>query len=135
MKIQWQPDLATGHLQIDEHHKEMFEKINQLIEACKEKREKPVIVEMLDFLNRYVSSHFAVEEAYWEQHGIQHTREHLRQHQELRTKLDALNQECLHEGVTLAVVARSLNLTYLWLKGHIQKMDREMVVASQGGRP
>ena len=57
MKIQWHPDLATGHREIDSDHQELFQKIDTLVTACKENKEKPVVLELLPFLKQYVNSH------------------------------------------------------------------------------
>ena len=127
MKIAWQAVLETGHSEIDANHKEMFQKINELIIACKEKREKPVVIDHLTFLHKYVHRHFAVEERYMVEHCIPNQDEHLRQHEQLRNNLEILMQECLSSGANLSVVANTLKLTYLWLKDHIQLMDKRMV--------
>ena len=127
MKIQWHPDLATGHHEIDADHKEIFDKINELIVACKEKKEKPVVTELLRYLNRYVHSHFVLEESYLLQQGALNIQEHIRQHDCLRKNLDEITSESMLSGVNLSVVAKTLKLTYLWLKDHIQKMDKEII--------
>ncbi|QOX77810.1 hemerythrin family protein [Trichlorobacter lovleyi] len=135
MKIEWHPRLSTGHAEIDAHHREMFEKINELIDACKQGREKPVVLELLTFLQRYVQCHFAAEEEYLTQHGVPNRREHLRQHEELKKQLEKVRTDCAQEGTSLAVVTNSLKLTYVWLKDHIQVMDRSMVTTNAAVGP
>lgn len=134
MKIEWHPTLATGDMQIDAHHRAMLEKINELIVACKERRETAVVHELLGFLQQYVEEHFAAEESYLRQHKVANMHEHCRQHQQLKRQLDELEKSCNQEGVSLAVVTNSLKLTYLWLKEHIQVMDCSMVSAAATSR-
>jgi hemerythrin len=134
MSIQWHADLATGNSEIDGHHKEILNKINELIGACKEGREKTVVIELLAFLNRYVDSYFVVEEGFLERNGSPNIQEHLRQHFRLREDLKTLITQCAHEGVTLGVVANTLKLTYLWLRDHIQLMDKELILADDSNK-
>ena len=130
MGIQWHANLATGHSEIDAHHKEILHKIDELIVACKENREKPAVIELLAFLNHYVDRHFAVEEGLMERNDSPNTKEHLRQHDRLREDLRTLIAQCAQEGVTLGVATNTLKLMYLWLRDHIQLMDKEMVLAN-----
>ncbi len=127
MKIEWQKELATGNREIDSHHQDMFHKIDDLVEACKERRATPVIAEMVCFLNQYVISHFAVEEQLLLQRNLPGTREHLKQHEDLRARLAILTDECTRDGINLSVITNTLKLTYIWLKDHIQLMDKEMI--------
>ena len=127
MGIQWQPELSTHNREVDGHHQEMFRYIHNLVEACKEERSGEVIVEMVQFLNRYVDTHFSVEEKLLSDSRSPELPEHLRQHEELRGKLSVLTRECAQDGVNLSVVTNTLKLTYLWLKDHIQTMDQKMI--------
>lgn len=129
MKIEWHPTLATGDAQIDAHHRAMLEQINELIDACKQGRETGAVREMLGFLQQYVQEHFAAEESYLRQHQVVNLHEHCRQHQQLKKQLEELEKTCGQEGISLGVVTNSLKLTYLWLKEHIQIMDRSMLTA------
>jgi len=55
-------DLLVGNEQIDEEHKELFQRINDLHEAISSKRERADIEMILAFLEDYVISHFGMEE-------------------------------------------------------------------------
>ena len=129
MKIEWHQDLATGNPEIDCQHRNLFEKINDLIAACKEKRERTEIVTMLAFLKDYVRSHFSSEEQYQAMHGFPNQREHSIQHESLIKRLDSLEQEFSQEGASLPVVTNTLMLTYEWLTNHILKADLAMAQA------
>lgn len=132
MSIYWRDDFATGNDEIDQHHKELFQKIDALVAACKEGREKSEVLELVGFLHRYVQNHFAAEEQFMTQHNSPNTQEHRRQHEKFRNELKQLATECSREGATLGVVTNSLKLTYLWLRDHIQQMDRVLVSAQAG---
>ena len=58
MAIQWNEELATGVLEIDNQHKEIFARINRLLEASSQGKGKQEVGRMIDFLGDYVISHF-----------------------------------------------------------------------------
>ena len=126
MKIEWRNELSTGNCEIDGQHHELFERINDLIAACKERREKDEIVLLMSFLKNYVKNHFSAEESYQALHGFPCRLEHKAQHETLVLRLDILEKFYAEEGITLPVVTNSLMLTYEWLTDHIMKADLEM---------
>mgnify|MGYP003492147702 CR=1 FL=1 len=64
MAIEWTPNLSVGVTSIDQQHKTLFDKANELFEAGKNNKTKEFISEMLDFLDAYTKQHFQSEEAY-----------------------------------------------------------------------
>lgn len=126
MKITWRQDLATGNAGIDEQHRKLFSKIDDLIAACKEGKEKEEIVSLLSFLKNYISCHFSAEEEYQAQHEFPARMEHKRQHEILIRRLEKLESDYRQKGVELPVVTNSLMLTYEWLMHHVLKSDLEM---------
>lgn len=132
MNITWRSNLATGHHDIDQHHKEMFQRIDSLVDACRQGGEKAAVQDMLKFLQSYVQNHFAAEERLLKKGTVANASEHFRQHEELRGQLDRLVADFAQEGAALGVVTNSLKLTYVWLKEHIQQMDMTLVAACAG---
>ena len=130
MAIEWRNDLETGDNGIDGQHKEMFRRINELITACKQGREKTEVASMLFFLRQYVQSHFSAEASYQAMHHYQnsteHAKQHAKQHANLVASLATLENAYLTEGASLPVVTNSLKLTYEWLTEHILVWDKKM---------
>ena len=126
MKIEWRQDLTTDNPDIDDQHRKLFEKINDLIAACKERRQKSEIVTLLSFLKSYVGNHFSAEEQYQVRHGFPNQKEHKEQHAALIRRLELIDTEYSGEGITLPVVTNSLMLTYQWLTDHILREDLQM---------
>lgn len=60
----WNESLSVGVDQIDEQHKELFKRVDQLFEAGKNQKAKEYIGELLDFLDDYTKKHFQEEEQY-----------------------------------------------------------------------
>jgi len=126
MSIKWRDDLTTGDHHIDQQHHVMFEKIDGLIDACKQKRANSEIGALLGFLKGYVREHFEAEEQYQAQHGYPRHLQHKDQHRLLLRQLDTLEREFMVGGVSLPVITNSLKLTYEWLTNHILLTDVEM---------
>jgi hemerythrin len=126
MELKWRQDLETGDSCVDGQHKELFQKIQDLIAACKQGRERPEISGLLVFLKQYVQSHFAAEMQLLKQHGSPLRQEHAEQHESLIHRLAALEKEYLHDGASLPVVTNSLKLTYEWLTWHVLEWDKKI---------
>jgi hemerythrin len=135
MNVTWRDDLTTGNSHIDNQHRQLLQKIADLVNACKERREQHEVTALISYLKQYVQDHFSAEEAWQARHGYNLGSEHARQHDELVRRLAMLEEMSLREGITLPVVTTSLKLTYEWLTEHILHWDREMAtfVAAREG--
>ena len=127
MELKWRRDLETGDAGVDAQHMDLFGKIQDLITACKEGREREEIGKLLTFLKQYVKAHFAAETRLQERRKDPFRREHEAQHESLIQRLTVLEKEYLESGASLPVVTNSLKLTYEWLTWHILEWDKKMV--------
>lgn len=124
MAIKWNDTLAVGVGQIDEQHKELFDRMNQLLEACNQGKGKESVRGMIGFLEDYVVEHFTAEEklqkasAYpqYEAHKAMHA-EYLRNVADLKAKLE-------EHGPTLPFVITVNKTVVDWLTNHIGKVDK-----------
>ena len=62
MALLWKDDLATGVETIDEQHKELFARIEKLLDACNQGKGKAEVANTVDFLAEYIEIHFRDEE-------------------------------------------------------------------------
>ena len=62
MKYELTSDLMTGNSLIDAEHKQLFDAINDLMDACAQGVGREKIMSTTQFLNSYVSKHFRDEE-------------------------------------------------------------------------
>ena len=60
--MEWTQDLSVGVNKIDEQHKELFSRINNLLTAIKQHRCKDEIDNTIAFLEDYARTHFSYEE-------------------------------------------------------------------------
>jgi hemerythrin len=62
MRYELTQDLLTGNQLIDSEHRQLFDAINALMDACAQGAGRTKISETVQFLNSYVSKHFRDEE-------------------------------------------------------------------------
>ncbi len=126
MAILWTDDLATGVSIIDEQHKELFIRINALLEACGQGKGKIEVANVIDFLEGYVITHFAEEERYMITANYPAYSEHKAQHAEFMNNFAQLKATFRDEGPGVHVVVKTNHLVIDWLRTHIHKIDKAL---------
>lgn len=124
MAIVWTTDLATGVPVIDEQHKELFRRINTLLDACSLGRGKEEISRVIQFLEDYVISHFSEEEQRMQQTKYPEYDSHKAQHEEFKKNFAALKQLFETDGPALYVVTKTNHVVIDWLRVHIRRLDK-----------
>lgn len=124
MAIKWNETLAVGVAEIDNQHKELFERMNQLLEACNQGKGKLAVSDMITFLEDYVLEHFAAEEKLQRTSGYPDYAAHKAMHVDYLKSVATLKQQLEQHGPTLPFVI-SVNKTVVdWLTNHISKVDK-----------
>ena len=132
MAIGWRDDLLTGVTEIDDQHRELFERFGSLLTACKDGKGNEEVLRLFTFLDEYVISHFAAEERIMRSCDYRDYLEHRQQHQQFVRKLAELKRQFRDEGAGLSLVISTNQMMIEWLTRHIEKMDKEF--AGQLGR-
>ena len=114
--IEWDESLSVGVRAIDLQHKEIFNRINDLLIAMKSGLGKDEILGTLDFLEIYVLKCFNEEEAIQRIYNYPKYNEQLRQHEQFKKRLLDLRIDLESRGVTTSLVIIT------------QKSDRSHVV-------
>lgn len=124
-KFKWTPDLAVGINLVDEQHKMIFHRANEVARAIDEGQALKEIVKTLDFLIEYTHFHFSTEEKHMKNNNYPELDAHQTSHRELTGTLDDLVRDFKDEGATFQL-ADALN-TFLsnWLTRHIQGVDKK----------
>ncbi len=126
MPIIWTPDLSVGVEHIDDQHKILFKKANDLFEAGKERRAKEYINTMLDFLDDYTKQHFKDEEAYMEKISYPQIAAHKRAHAGFVNDLAKLKSEYDKSGGNIVVIVNANKFVINWITNHINTMDKKI---------
>ena len=125
MPVQWTPDLAVGHAEIDSQHKELFVKVNDLIEAMREGKGRDEVEKTLAFLEKYVVHHFGTEERLMLRSGYPEYAVHKSQHTELVGDIGVWKTK-LESGATLAATIELQRRLTEWLRTHIGRTDKAL---------
>lgn len=126
MAIQWRESLSIGVEAIDAQHKELLQRFDDLLCACKEGKATGELCGLLDFLSQYVRTHFNDEEAIQRLHRYPAYEEHKREHESFVARLKALQREISNDGVAVHHVMETNNMLLKWLTDHISVVDKQL---------
>ena len=124
MTIELDPLLLTGNDEIDAQHRELFARIQTLLDASRSQRSREEVVRLLEYLGGYVVDHFAAEERMMEESGYPRLGGHRAEHLQFVKELAILRHELKSEGPTKIFVIRVGNRVTEWLREHIYRTDR-----------
>jgi hemerythrin len=125
MAIEWSNNLATGVAEIDDQHKELFSRFNNLLTACNKGKGKEEVLNLLLFLDEYIKSHFAAEERLQLQHNYPGYGSHKAQHTKFIKDVELLERQFRDEGASVPLVIQTNQSLVAWLVQHISKVDME----------
>jgi hemerythrin len=126
MAIEWTPNLAVGVSGIDQQHKTLFEKANQLFEAGKNNKNKKFIAEMLDFLDDYTKQHFHSEEVYMKSISYPGFDDQKKMHTDFITALTKLKKDYQESGGNIIVILNANQMVVDWLLKHVSVEDKKI---------
>jgi hemerythrin len=126
--FEWSKAVETGHDQIDQEHKKLFELLSQLNRIV-HGDDSSLVVDVVAELRLYTVNHFSNEEKLMDAHKYKAIRGHKRAHAEFVKKLDEINSAS-HQMVasTLAYI----ELIYDWLFSHICTFDKLFISSING---
>jgi hemerythrin len=124
MAIEWKDDLSVGVKEIDDQHKELFDKIAALFDACNSGKGKDQIDSTIKYLQDYVVLHFGSEEKLQKQNNYPDYINHKAQHDQFIKDFLELKSNIDKDGITGLTIIK-LNKTLVdWLINHIRKTDK-----------
>ncbi len=123
--IPWDEKLSVGIDVIDEHHRYLFDLINDLYEVVVRKRGVREVTRLIKALDAYAKIHFRAEEQMMNHYGYKGIDRQLHQHHAFEDKIGEFYEE-LH---TNPFVAQFDVLSYLrdWLLHHILIEDIQLI--------
>lgn len=132
--ICWDESLRVGIDVIDEHHRYLFDLVNDLIEVVAEKRGVRELGRVMKALGQYAVIHFQAEEGMMRQYDYHHLEGHTLQHQGFLARFKEFTEE-LHQN-PLIVQYEVLQFLRSWLTSHIRHEDTRLAALLwQNSRP
>lgn len=127
MYAKFDDTLVTGNEMIDSQHKELIQRINDLLVKAENKVDKVGAVAMLAHLDEYTDFHFSAEEKLQEEIEYPGIADHKKKHEELRRTVKELREMLEEEeGPSDEFVEQVKEKVVEWLYGHIQTFDRSV---------
>ena len=122
-KYVWTEDLSVGIELIDEQHKLLIQRLDDVANAIDEGKGESLIVKTLSFLIDYTNFHFSTEEKNMKAHNYPGFEDHHIAHEDLKKTLNDLEEDFKDEGAT-HILLEAIN-TFLnnWLITHIKGVD------------
>lgn len=119
--ISWDESLSVGIDVIDEHHRYLFDLVNDLIDVVANKLGARELGRVLKALGQYASIHFHAEEKMMKQYDYHRLDTQLEQHHTFLEQIKEFTEE-LHQN---PLIAQFEILVYLrdWLISHIRDED------------
>lgn len=122
-QVVWTDDLSVGVERLDEHHKRLFDLVNQLGQAIQAQDAKTTTGQVLGELVRYVYYHFGEEERLMHDAGYGGLNDHRKHH---RAMADHVRQMEINYDRAPDTVAAAELYDFLadWLVNHIRSEDQ-----------
>jgi hemerythrin len=127
IKISWDTSLETGDPEIDEQHRELFRRIDQLLAATRDRRARTEVGRLLTFLGDYVVVHFKSEEQLMVEADYPELEAHRGEHQRFVDEYARLFEDYRADGPGPVFVIKFGNRVTAWLCEHICRTDRRFV--------
>lgn len=136
--MKWTQDMAVGIETIDVQHRELFERINNLLTAIKEHRCKSEIDGTIKFLDDYAVFHFGEEERCMGDASYPDLEEHRKQHALYLQNIADLKAEAALprvQGMSYELSVAVNQIIVDWIVDHIMKVDRKFGEYMSGSEP
>ncbi len=127
--MEWTEDLAVGVKRIDEQHKELFRRINALVDAIRKSECKYTIDGTIQFLAEYAASHFGEEEGFMAEHHYPEFKQHRAQHEIFLRALDSLKRQAAEpriKGSSYDLSVETNRVVVDWIIAHIMRVDKKL---------
>jgi hemerythrin len=118
--------LEVGVPEIDEQHRELVNRLNQVTEMGIDAVSREETKKTLDFLGDYVVKHFGDEEALQKKSGYPKYEWHKEQHKLFIDNFKKLKEEFITNGASLKYTMDLNNSIITWIVRHIKTADVEL---------
>ena len=125
MRYELTKDLLTGNAMIDSEHKQLFDAINALLDACAQGKGRDSLPKSGQFLNSYVTKHFSDEEQLQVSSKYPGYPAHKTFHDGYKRKLQDAIDSLLRDGATVRALGEINQLAGI-LISHIRTEDRKL---------
>jgi hemerythrin len=126
--MKWTQDMSVGIETIDAQHRELFKRINDLLQAIKEHRCKTEIDGTIKFLDDYARFHFSEEEKDMKEAGYGGLENHRKHHAVYLSNIKDLKELASQpriQGMSYELSVTTNQVVVDWIVDHIMKIDKQ----------
>lgn len=125
--MQWTEDLSVGIESIDRQHRELFARLDRLVDAVRQGKCRYIVESTIGFLEGYAAAHFADEERYMERTSYPAYPRHKGQHAEFLERISRLKAVLAEEGHgSYPLSVATIQMASDWIREHISFVDKEL---------
>ena len=125
MAIEWSSSFSTGIGWQDRQHKELFRRMNSLLDAMDVGHGKTEVAKTFAFLDDYFVVHFEAEEQAMNRYKYPGIIEHLGEHMGFIERVAELRKEC-EAAPTTSQVIKVQSMVVDWFVNHIGSDDQRL---------
>lgn len=122
----WSPSLSVGVDWIDDQHKELFDRINKLLDAMRSGQGDKEIAPIIKFLEEYVRNHFREEEKIMTKYKHPKLDAHKEQHISFNEKFKEMQKLYKEQGSSTKIVLEIQKMMNEWWVNHINRVDKAL---------
>lgn len=126
MALQWSDELIVGVDAIDNQHKGIFSRVNNLLNAMAQGKGKDEVGRVIAFLADYVIKHFKAEEEIMAKNNYNGISSQKAEHAAFIKDFTGIKSEFEKNGVSTHLVLQVQNKLCNWLKNHIGNEDKKI---------
>lgn len=129
MAALWKDEYKIGIDKIDEQHRQLFDKIEQLLEIAKsgdKNSNQKKCMEIIDYLVDYTVFHFNTEEALQRERKYVSYAQHIKIHTDFKNTVQAY-KELLSKDFSAKTLKGFIGTMLAWLVNHVCVCDRKIV--------
>lgn len=124
-QVKWDDSLEIGIDLIDEQHKMLIEKLNDLSKAIEMLQGDNKVMKTLEFMIDYTNFHFTSEEKQMAENQYPGLPKQQEQHEKFKSTLNGILEDFEEEGLTPGLTTSVNTFLVNWLISHIKGMDME----------
>ena len=124
--VAWNDSFSLGNEQVDLQHKNLFELVNGLINACLDGSDMERLQETLNFLVNYAVRHFHFEEELQQLYHYPDYGRHKKLHDDFKQTIGELVERYNQNGSSAELNSDVNKIVVRWLINHIQREDKKI---------
>lgn len=126
IKFEWTEEMSVHNDVIDAQHKELFEKLSEILQKIIADDYNDAVDDMVNFFEKYMNEHLVYEEAYLQEMNYPYLEDHHHQHEVFIEKYNELKNQLSEDNTNIdGIVFDIENFMGSWLTSHILIEDQK----------